>query len=507
MRATAALVACFVIITGAVTLGSCAPVEEPATAGEFEQLVGTEWYSVRIFGQPSGWARIETQLAEGGENPRLRLTQEVKVLVSLGGQKLEANTSQVGLFDERLRPVSIELDKNELGRRSHLSATLADGRLIVRTGSDEPGTPEPEERTLDLPADFASDLIVPVRLLRGELEVGDQIEYSAYDPETDVMDTRTVTVEEPEEINGTEALVIRTQSQKLGIEVLSWVTEDGTMLRQTAPGLLDLTLERVSEEEALTSVAPFELSNTIAVEHRLPNVRSLRQVRLRIHRDVGDATELIPGSHRQSVEADGEDALVTVDAEEPPQQALSLPIEDESVARFLQPTRHIQCDDSRIIDLAQEIVGEETDAWSAAQKLCSWVYSELGKVESEPRPISALEVLDQMRGDCTEHAVLMAALGRAAGIPTRMATGLAYIGGRFGYHAWTEVWIGRWVEMDPSWGEMTADAGHMLIYASSLDPESYARAALATGRTIGAVQMRLIGYTTPDGGEVTFEEN
>jgi transglutaminase-like putative cysteine protease len=162
----------------------------------------------------------------------------------------------------------------------------------------------------------------------------------------------------------------------------------------------------------------------------------------------------------------------------------------------------VQSDDPRIIETAREIVGDETDSWGAAQKICAWVRRSMQSVSSEPRPITALEVLDEMRGDCTEHAILMAALGRAVGLPTKLVTGLAYVGGEFGYHAWTEVYVGRWVEMDPSWGEMTADAGHMQVFASSLDEASYAQASLATGRTIGAISMQVEQYTTADGRTV-----
>ena len=51
---------------------------------------------------------------------------------------------------------------------------------------------------------------------------------------------------------------------------------------------------------------------------------------------------------------------------------------------------------------------------------------------------TAKEVARTLAGDCTEHAVLAAALGRAAGIPTKVATGLVYFQGMLGYHMWTE---------------------------------------------------------------------
>ena len=65
----------------------------------------------------------------------------------------------------------------------------------------------------------------------------------------------------------------------------------------------------------------------------------------------------------------------------------------------------------------------------------------------------ASEVATRREGDCTEHAVLTAALARAAGIPARVVLGLALIHdlrryGSYG-HAWAELKIdGQWVVAD-----------------------------------------------------------
>ena len=55
-----------------------------------------------------------------------------------------------------------------------------------------------------------------------------------------------------------------------------------------------------------------------------------------------------------------------------------------------------------------------------------------------------------------------------AGIPARAATGLAYAGGKFYYHAWPEVFLDRWVAVDPSFGQFPADAGHLRFVTGGL---------------------------------------
>ncbi len=500
------LVPLLVVLAILAVAGGTAMIDPPSSAEELEQLVGTDWYSVRIFGQPNGYARIETELLDTPEGPRLRVTEELKVLIKLAGQELEASKSQITVYDEQMRPASIEMAKNELGRASQLSASLEGNELVLRVTSAEPGAPPETERRIELPDDFASDVLISLYAMRGQLIPGESFTYSVYDPEVDMIDSHSITISRREPLGDVETTVVEAHSEQLGINVVSWVDDEGRLLRQSVPGLMDLTLERVSEDEALASLAPFEIANTIEVEQHLPLVRSLQEVRLRVRRNVGPAAELLVQTPRQTVTAEGDDALVSIRPETPPTSTLPLPIEGEEFAPFLQPTTQVQSDDPRLVEKAREIVGDETDSWGAAQKLCAWVKGNMHVVSSEPRPITALEVLETMRGDCTEHAILLAALGRAVGLPTKLVTGLAYVGGEFGYHAWSEVYVGRWVEMDPSWGEMTVDAGHLQVFASSLDEASFARASLATGRTLGVMSMQVEGYTTADGRRVETGE-
>jgi transglutaminase-like putative cysteine protease len=74
---------------------------------------------------------------------------------------------------------------------------------------------------------------------------------------------------------------------------------------------------------------------------------------------------------------------------------------------------------------------------------------------------SAVQVLETRRGDCNEHTVLFVALARAMGIPARTAAGLVYLNGRFYYHAWPEVYLRDWVAVDPTFGQVPADAAHI----------------------------------------------
>jgi transglutaminase-like putative cysteine protease len=91
---------------------------------------------------------------------------------------------------------------------------------------------------------------------------------------------------------------------------------------------------------------------------------------------------------------------------------------------------------------------------------------------------SALEALARRGGDCTESAALLAALGRAAGIPTRVANGLVYsreryhgVSNVFMPHSWVIAWVdGKWQSFDAALGDF--DSTHIALNINDGDQRS-----------------------------------
>ena len=129
---------------------------------------------------------------------------------------------------------------------------------------------------------------------------------------------------------------------------------------------------------------------------------------------------------------------------------------------YLSPSYLIQSEDELIKSQAREIIEDERDPAKAAETINSWVFKNLKKEGTVSLP-NALDVLKTKKGDCNEHAALFAALARAAGIPTKLVMGTIYIDGRFYYHAWNEVYLGRWVAVDSTYGQLPADATHIKL--------------------------------------------
>ncbi len=166
-------------------------------------------------------------------------------------------------------------------------------------------------------------------------------------------------------------------------------------------------------------------------------------------------------SAHQAVEKRSEsELLVTVQARPPaPLRKAQLPIAAKGFEEYLKPTKQIRSDEQTVMQKAREIVGEERDAWAAARKLADWTYKNLKWKRVDDA--DAAQTLATQEADCLEFSELFVAMARSLGLPARIVSGIAYSGGAFGGHAWVEVYVGEWVEMDPTWGTEFADATHV----------------------------------------------
>jgi len=152
---------------------------------------------------------------------------------------------------------------------------------------------------------------------------------------------------------------------------------------------------------------------------------------------------------------------------------------DAAILEALEPTRFLQSDNEQVIALARRAVGGTKDAAEAAGKIESFVAEYIENRSLSVGYASAAEVAASRQGDCSEFAVLTAAMCRAVGIPAQVVAGVAYVddfmGNRgFGGHAWTQAYIGdKWIGLDASFkgaGRGGYDAGHIALAAGNGEP-------------------------------------
>ena len=102
-------------------------------------------------------------------------------------------------------------------------------------------------------------------------------------------------------------------------------------------------------------------------------------------------------------------------AKEPLLAGDRVPTDDDRTANNL-----IQSDNPKIVAMARSIAPQETEPWQIATQLEAAVKGHIVEADYSQAFASAADVVEHRKGDCTEHAVLLAALCRARGIPAYM---------------------------------------------------------------------------------------
>lgn len=122
---------------------------------------------------------------------------------------------------------------------------------------------------------------------------------------------------------------------------------------------------------------------------------------------------------------------------------------------------------------------------------------------------TASEVARTKQGDCTEHGVLLAALLRGAGIPSRCVSGIVYVDeflgqrGVFGYHLWTQAWLDpdgeagpappRWVDLDATLSaDHPFDATHIALSVSAMNEATPANDMVRLAPLLGNLRIEVI---------------
>jgi hypothetical protein len=294
------------------------------------------------------------------------------------------------------------------------------------------------------------------------MKPGESKTFHVFDPITTAERPVTVSVlsEETIRIMGRQEVAKKLSVDFMGISQRAWIGKGGAVLREE--GALGITLEQVTREEALRKINLFPGTDlaefvSIPVNRVLQDVGKLKELKLRLQGIEEEA--LFVNGGRQSMK----DGVLTIRKESIstllPRSVKSLPEEMEA---SLATTPLIQSAHPDIQSKAKEIVSSDDPDALKVINLIKWVNENIKK-----RPVlsvpNALEVLRSRVGDCNEHAVLLAALARALGIPAQVEAGLVYQKGRFYYHAWNVLYLGTWVTADATMGQVPADVTHIRL--------------------------------------------
>jgi hypothetical protein len=460
------------------------PSAERLALGARALAPGTHFFTITMNGAAIGIATARLDTAGGGFILDDNLVLDVPALNTVA--RAVANTH-------------VELDDSLALRGFDFRLESAVGKFIASGERNESGGLNVSldgggsASHIEIAGGTLLDAAVPLRLAAaGALEAGRETTVSVFDPST--LSTRSVTVR----ITATDTLILpdsvglgadgrfvatgmdtipvwRLEQEFGGLRIATWVDEDGMTVRAESP--LGFTIERTAYELAQQSWNDARANPTLAEGYgvliestavasnvAIDDIATLVQLRVRLL-GVELAGFDLDGD-RQSLRAD---TLTITRTPVPVSAGYTLPWQSGgNAAAELAATPLIQSDDARIRRAAQEATRGSTDPAVAATRLNTWVHAYLRKAITPSIP-SALQVLEAKQGDCNEHTVLYVALARSLGLPARTAVGLVHIRGRFYYHAWPEVWLnGNWIAMDPTLGQVPADAGHIRFLVGGL---------------------------------------
>jgi len=250
----------------------------------------------------------------------------------------------------------------------------------------------------------------------------------------------------------------------------------------TAAAGISLEIVACSREVAISPNEPVDFFDKVILPSpaRLDGLASAGSVTYRLAPSSGKKLN-IPDLDGQTVNvnADGTVTVTVTRPKAPSGEKFPYTGSDPNVEAAMKPTRYLESDRPEIVALARKAVGDARDTAQAARRIEAFVRSYITTKDLSVGYATAAEVAASRQGDCSEHAVLAAALCRAVGIPAQVVAGMAYVkefNGResvFGPHVWLRVWAkGKWFPLDAAlpggW-----DPGHIALAVGDGSPGDF----------------------------------
>ena len=432
------------------------------------------WMRVTLDGRKIG--SMHTTRNVRGE--RVTTVQTMDVQLERAGTKVRLSSSETDTETRDGKPLAFETRTAISGVTNVVRGTLReDGRVEVV--SDVGGARQ--RRVIDWPAGALLAEGQRLATLRETLTPGVRFEELAFQPESldAVRIESTVAARERVELPEGDRLLTRIDQQihlpGAPSASTAWLDADQNVLKMTMP-LMGYELTMIGCSRSCAQ-APNQATDILT--HSMVQVPAAIgadalahgvTLHLRSTRD-GPALQFAnTDEQRVRVEADGVELVIA------PLGASAAPgREAQPVPADTAANDWLQSDAPEIRKLAHDGASGAHEPREQMQRLEDFVRSYIRTKDLNVGYASALEVARKPEGDCTEHAVLLAALGRALGIPTRVVDGLAYTDRYAGLdhvfvpHAWTQAWIdGRWKSYDAALHGF--DAGHVALAVGDGDP-------------------------------------
>ncbi len=469
-----------------VCLMLAAPAAVEAGSGN-AQADETEYFAVFMEGKKAGYARNDRAVSDG----KVTTTTEVSLTISRAGTALTVNMTSESVETIEGKPISFK-SVQDLGlMKVEVSGKMQpDGRLALVSSS----VGSAQKSVIDWPE--GALMAEGMRLLQESkgLKEGTEYSFSVFEPSmASALNARTVvgTTKQVDLLGRVVELTEMTNILSMPgmgeISTTSYVDDDFKLQKDVMPVMgIDIEMVACAKEFALGKNDVVELIGRMFIDSpvSLKNLDSAESVTYHLA-PLADAKMTIPPNDNQQVrKGAGGKVIMTVKPIAPP-AGVKFPYKgaDPAALEALKPTQFVQSDHEEIVELARKAVGGTKDAAEAIDKIEAFVAKYVADKNLSVGYASAVEVARSKQGDCTEHAVLTAALCRAVGIPAQVVTGLAYVNNwralesGFGGHAWNQAYVGgKWIGVDAAFrgaGIGGYDAGHIALAVGNGDPGDF----------------------------------
>ena len=375
------------------------------------------------------------------------------------------------------------------GNHKQLAGRVLDGVLHVNIVSAD------EHHTQMIPLAqkvYPTSAIALYPVLQG-LVVGRHYEYQVYDGETARLTTVTQDILGYEQSDLFEGPAFKIKTRMYGNKVTTWIDASGKPVFEMAMnGVLISHLESEAAARRYLALAALNKQEVLLefslVRSDIPigsprDVVSMRVALIGIPADLA-----LPSDRRQHCEGTGPTVECRISVSDSGAGAGAGQVTQETLERYLRPSITVSAGHPDILRLAQEITADAVSRTARIEALIDWLQH---NIEREAIDVfSALDVLRTRRAECQGHSYLYAALARSVGIPSRVVNGLVYSERYQGflYHTWTESWLGNeWLAVDPTFGQINADATHIKL----IEGETLAEVAPLAG-LVGRLEARVI---------------
>ncbi len=498
-----------VCLGGVLLLSSCnkspaSPADAPLTPKtETKSLLGHRWDALYIGDAKVGQSHFFGEEKEGQLHLRTTSTMEIKRF----GQKVAIHLTYASVETPQGKLLSFSSEMNAGPQTTKVGGVVEGEQISLQTTTVGKTT----SSQLDWKPEWRGFFATEASLRRKPMQPGETRTMRALLPVfTQVADVslravrreRTPLLQEERELLRIESSV---KIAGNSIDTTLWTDKNGEVLKSYSAGIEQYSY-RVSEAVALaaSSNESFDLGNfsIVPVKKQLDEPHATRRVVYRMTLSDADPAICFVNDASQQVTSLGKNMAEVIVAPLTPDSAgfsspnANTPLQDDAPTESdTAPNNLIQSDDPLVMKMAGQVVPEEKNTWAVAQALERYVHEAITAKNFSQAFATAAEVAQSLEGDCTEHAVLLAAFCRARGIPARTAIGLVYYprANGFAYHMWTEVWIAdRWLALDATLGQGGIGAAHIKIAQSNLEGANAYNAFLPVIQILGRLQMEIV---------------